>query len=203
MDHELWFILCCEMRKDAERNRDRIATVARELIAIQGADVSMEAIAAGADVAVGTLYRHYPTKAHLVEAVIEHSVEQIAELTLAADAAIAAGGDAREQLAKLLRDLAGRGAENRALRATALSLGVPYKLRPEESPPAPGSRMDALLAALDRVLDAARAARVVRPDTTRMDITVLLRGVLDVELDEQARERYVESILAGLRPARG
>ena len=54
-DHELWFILCCEMRKDAERNRDRIATVARELIAIQGADVSMEAIAAGADVAVGTL----------------------------------------------------------------------------------------------------------------------------------------------------
>jgi AcrR family transcriptional regulator len=191
------------MRKDAERNRERIARVARELIAIRGADVSMEAIACGADVAVGTLYRHYPTKADLVAAVIEHAVEQVAELTLAADAAIVAGGDAREELAKLLRELAARGAESRTLRATALTLGVPYQLRPEESPPAPGSRMDTVLAALDRILDAARAAGVVRPDATRMDITVLLRGVLDVELDEPARERYVEIILAGLQPDRG
>jgi AcrR family transcriptional regulator len=191
------------MRKDAERNRERIATVARELIAVRGADVSMEAIACGAGVAVGTLYRHYPTKADLVAAVIEHAVEQVAELTLAADAAIVAGGDAREELAKLLRELAARGAESRALRATALSLGVPYQLRPDESPPAPGSRMDTVLAGLDRILDAARAAGVVRPDATRMDITVLLRGVLDVELDERARERYVEIILAGLRPVRG
>jgi hypothetical protein len=126
-----------------------------------------------------------------------------AALPPATDAAIAAGGDAREGLAKLLRDLASRGAESRALRATALSLGVPYQLRPEESPPAPGSRMDTVLAALDRILDAARADGVVRPDTTRMDITVLLRGVLDVELDERARERYVEIILAGLQPAPG
>jgi AcrR family transcriptional regulator len=191
------------MRKDAQRNRERIATIARELIAIHGAEVSMEAIACGADVAVGTLYRHYPTKADLVAAVIEHAVEQVAELATAADIAIAAGGDAREELARLLRALASRGAENRALRATALSLGVPYQLRPEESPPVPGSPMDALLATLDRVLDAARAARVVRPDATRLDITVLLRGVLDVELDEPSRERYVEIKLAGLSPAPG
>jgi AcrR family transcriptional regulator len=191
------------MRKDAQRNRERIATIARELIAIHGAEVSMEAIACGADVAVGTLYRHYPTKADLVAAVIEEAVEQVAELATAADIAIAAGGDAREELARLLRALASRGAENRALRATALSLGVPYQLRPEESPPVPGSPMDALLATLDRVLDAARAARVVRPDATRLDITVLLRGVLDVELDEPSRERYVEIILAGLSPAPG
>jgi AcrR family transcriptional regulator len=188
------------MRRDAERNRERIATIARELIAIRGADVSMEAIACGADVAVGTLYRHYPTKADLVAAVIEHSVEQVTELTLAVDAAIAAGGDAREELAGLLRDLASRGAESRALRAAALSLGVPYQLRPDESPPAPGSKMDTLLAALDRILDAARAAGVVRRDVSRLDITVLLRGVLDVELDEPARERYVEIILTGLQP---
>jgi AcrR family transcriptional regulator len=191
------------MRKDAERNRERITTVARDLIAIHGADVSMEAIAAGSCVAVGTLYRHYPTKADLVAAVIELSVEQMAELVLAADAAILAGADIGEELAHLLRSIAARGVENRALRTAALSLHVPYALRPEENPPAPESPVNTLLAGLDRVIDAARTAKVVRGDASRMDITVLLRGVLDVELDESARERYVEIILTGLRPIRG
>jgi AcrR family transcriptional regulator len=191
------------MRRDAERNRERITSVARKLIATHGGDVSMEAIAAGAGVAVGTLYRHYPTKADLVAAVIESSVEEVAELALGTEAAIAAGGDIREELASLLRRIASRGSENRALRATALSLGVPDKLRPEESPPAPGSAMATVLAALDRILDAARADGVVRQDTARVDIAVLLRGVLDFELDERSRDRYVEIILAGLRPTRG
>jgi AcrR family transcriptional regulator len=191
------------MRRDAERNRERITSVARKLIATHGGDVSMEAIAAVAGVAVGTLYRHYPTKADLVAAVIESSVEEVAELALGTEAAIAAGGDIREELASLLRRIASRGSENRALRATALSLGVPDKLRPEESPPAPGSAMATVLAALDRILDAARADGVVRQDTARVDIAVLLRGVLDFELDERSRDRYVEIILAGLRPTRG
>jgi AcrR family transcriptional regulator len=189
------------MRRDAERNRERITTVARELIAVHGGDVSMEAIAAGACVAVGTLYRHYPTKADLVAAVIEDSVEQMVELTLAAETSIALGGDVREELARLLRSIASRGAENRALRTAALSLGVPYVLRPEENPPTPESPVNMVLIALDRVIDAARAAGVLREDASRMDITVLLRGVLDVKLDARARNRYVEIILTGLQPA--
>jgi AcrR family transcriptional regulator len=190
------------MRRDAERNRERITTVARELIALHGGDVSMETIAASACVAVGTLYRHYPTKADLVAAAIEDSVEQMAALALAADAAITAGGDAREEVAKLLRAIASRGSANRALRAAALTLGVANYLRPDENPPAPGSSMSTLLAALDRVIDDAVAAGVLRDDASRMDITVLLRGVLDVQLDEAARERYVEIILVGLQPTR-
>lgn len=190
------------VRRDAERNRDRITIVARELIATMGADVSMETIAVGAGVAVGTLYCHYPTKAALVEAVIENSAEEIAELTLASDAAIAAGGEPRAELASLLRQIAARGGENRALRSAALTLGVPDKLRPDERPPDPGSPMATAQAAVDRVLEAARAARVLRPDATRTDIAVLIRGVLDFDLDEGSRERYVEIILAGLEPGR-
>jgi len=191
------------MRSDAERNSRTIRTVARRLIAARGSDVSMEAIAVGAGVAVGTLYRHYPTKADLVAAVIEDSVEEVAELALATDASIAAGKDVRGELAGLLRNIARRGSENRALRAAALSLGVPNALRPEEQPPLPGSPMSVVLAALDRILDAARAAGAVRDDVTRVDLAVLLRGVLDFELDEPSRDRYVEIILAGLGPARG
>lgn len=174
--------------------------MARQLIATHGGDVSMEAIACGAGLAVGTLYRHYPTKADLVAAVIENSAEEVAEIVLAADAAVAAGADPREELAGMLRRLAARGAENRALRTAALQLHVPNQLRPDETPPASGSPMDTAQRAVDRVLAAARAAHVVRADTTRTDIAVLLRGVLDYELDERSRERYVEMILAGLRP---
>lgn len=188
------------MRKDAKLNRERIALVARRLIASQGANVSMEAIAEGAGVAVGTLYRHYPTKADLVEAVIEHSVAEVAELALATDTAIEAGGDPGAELASLLRSIAARGSENRALRAAALSLGVPNPLRPTENPPVPGSQMSTALDALDRVIDAARAAGVLRDDVTRLDVAVLLRGVLDIQLDDRSRDRYVEIILAGLRP---
>jgi AcrR family transcriptional regulator len=190
------------MRKDAKLNRERITVVARGLIATQGADVSMEAIADGAGVAVGTLYRHYPTKADLVEAVIEDSVADLAHLALATDTAIAAGGDPEAEVASLLRSIAGRGSENRALRAAALSLGVPNPLRPTENPPTPGSPMNAALDALDRVIDAARTAGVLRDDATRLDIAVLLRGVLDIQLDDRSRDRYVEIILAGLRPPR-
>jgi len=188
------------MRKDAELNRERITVVARRLIASQGANVSVEAIADGAGVAVGTLYRHYPTKADLVEAVIEDSVADLARLALATDTAIDAGGDPEAELASLLRSIAARGSENRALRAAALSLGVPNPLRPTENPPAPGSQMSTALDALDRVIDAARAAGAVRDDLTRLDIAVLLRGVLDIQLDDRSRDRYIEIILAGLRP---
>ena len=188
------------MRRDAERNRDRIATVARELFAAHGADVSMEQIAAGACLAVGTLYRHYPTKADLLEAVIEHSLQDVAGWAVAADAAIAAGADARAELARLLQRIAARGSENRALRSAALSLGVAAQMRDDGSPPIPGSPMCTLLDALDGVLASAREARVLREDVSHVDITVLLRGVLDFELDSRSRRRYVEIILRGLEP---
>ncbi len=161
----------------------------------------MEEIAAGACVAVGTLYRHYPSKADLVAAVIEHSVGHVAELALATDTAIAGGADVEQQLGELLRNLANRAAESRALREAALSLGVPNSLRSDGEVPPPGSPMSTVLQALDRIVAAAAAAGVVRKDATRRDIAVLLRGVLDFELDEPARERYVQIILKGLRPA--
>jgi AcrR family transcriptional regulator len=189
------------VRKDAIRNRDRIEAVARRLIALHGADVSMEALAAAAGVAVGTIYGHYPTKAALVAAALEFSVEEIGEMALAADEAIASGCDVHDELSHLLRGIADRGSENRALRAAAHALGVPDRLRPEEEPPPPDSPMADLLETMDRVVDAARGAGVLRADSTRLDIAVLLRGVLDFELDERSRARYVEIILDGLRPA--
>ncbi|RVX41336.1 TetR family transcriptional regulator [Nonomuraea polychroma] len=69
------------LRVDAERNRQRIVTAARQAFAELGLDVPMEEIARRAGVGVGTLYRRYPTRAELIAAAFE------AKMTAYADAA--------------------------------------------------------------------------------------------------------------------
>ncbi|GGU47088.1 TetR family transcriptional regulator [Streptomyces albospinus] len=56
------------LRRDAQRNRDAIMAVARTAFAEQGLNASLEGIARQAGVAIGTLYRHFPTRLDLVEA---------------------------------------------------------------------------------------------------------------------------------------
>src|SRR5580698_4390527 len=67
------------MRADARRNRERLITAAREVFGQEGATASMEAIARHAGVGVGTLYRHFPTRMDVVEAVYENDVEELSE----------------------------------------------------------------------------------------------------------------------------
>src|SRR3954453_7215077 len=62
-------------RADACRNRDRVLEVASEVFAECGTDASLEKIAKSACVGIGTLYRHYPTRDALVEAVYRHNVD--------------------------------------------------------------------------------------------------------------------------------
>jgi AcrR family transcriptional regulator len=59
------------LRSDATRNRERLVASARELFAARGADVPVEAVTRHAGVGMGTLYRHFPTKDDLVDAVLE------------------------------------------------------------------------------------------------------------------------------------
>ena len=74
------------LRRDAELNLGRILVAARDVFAEEGFEASMESIAARADVGVGTLYRRFPNKADLLNAVVEAAKErnrQIAEEVLA------------------------------------------------------------------------------------------------------------------------
>ena len=67
------------LRADARRNRERLVAAAREIFTEHGSAASMEAIAKRAGVGVGTLYRHFPNRFDIVEAVYETDVHELAE----------------------------------------------------------------------------------------------------------------------------
>ena len=68
-------------RADAARNRERLLQAAKEVFSAGGPTASLEAVAREAGVGIGTLYRHFPTREALFEAVYRHEVEQLVELS--------------------------------------------------------------------------------------------------------------------------
>jgi AcrR family transcriptional regulator len=69
-----------KFRADAARNRERLLKAATAVFSAGGADASLEAVARRAGVGIGTLYRHFPTREALFEAVYRHEVQQLSEL---------------------------------------------------------------------------------------------------------------------------
>ena len=67
-------------RADAARNRERVLEAAKTVFGTGGPDASLEAVAREAGVGIGTLYRHFPTRETLFEAVYRREVEQLVEL---------------------------------------------------------------------------------------------------------------------------
>src|SRR5215475_4906963 len=67
-----------KLRTDAQRNRERILEVAKEAFTRSGANTSLDDIATQARVGAGTLYRHFPTRDALLEAVYRTEVEKLA-----------------------------------------------------------------------------------------------------------------------------
>ncbi|MFD7074678.1 TetR/AcrR family transcriptional regulator [Nocardioides sp. NPDC059952] len=76
-------------RSDAVRNRDLLVTAAREVLAEQGLDAPMSAVAKRAGVGQGTLYRHFPDRLALATAVLEENVRDIEQVAARPDATLA------------------------------------------------------------------------------------------------------------------
>ena len=83
------------MRADAKRNYDRLVEVAREVFREQGYDASLDEVARRAGVGPGTLYRHFPTRDALLDAIMQSWVARVEE---AAEKALAHEGPPRERL---------------------------------------------------------------------------------------------------------
>ena len=77
------------IRSDAVRNRDLLVAAAREVLAEQGLDAPMSAVAKRAGVGQGTLYRHFPDRAALATAVLEENIRDIEQVAARPDATLA------------------------------------------------------------------------------------------------------------------
>jgi AcrR family transcriptional regulator len=69
------------MRADALRNRERLVEAAREVFREQGYDASLDEVAKRAGVGAGTLYRHFPCRENLIDAIMQSWVDQVTETT--------------------------------------------------------------------------------------------------------------------------
>jgi AcrR family transcriptional regulator len=99
-------------RSDAVRNRAKLVASARELFAKRGVDVSVEEITHHAGVGMGTLYRHFPTKHELIDAVLEDALDDIFELARTA----AAAEDAWHGLTMFIEGVLELRVQNRGIR---------------------------------------------------------------------------------------
>ena len=187
------------MRADARRNRERILQSARAAFDELGLAAQMEDVARRAGVGVGTLYRHFPTKEALVEALIADRMTQIAaELRRAVEEE----PDAWSALARVLRFGVELQAGDRAL-AQVLASQSPDRW--EAAKDAAG--LDPLTAEL---LERAQAEGTLRPDVNADDIPILMCGmsrVVEMRVAACGRpagwERYFALLLDGLRARPG
>jgi AcrR family transcriptional regulator len=181
------------LRADAERNRARIVAAARGVIARDGADARMDAIAREAGVGVGTVYRRFPTKEALVASVLV----EFADATLEGISAAAGAPAPWTAFKGSLHALAEKLAENR---------GLLDALEPEVRRSRPVLELRGrLLATLEPVLSAAQDAGVVRTDVAVTDVLALASLVTRLpapvrELEPRPWERLLVVVLDGLRP---
>lgn len=155
------------MRADAKRNHDRIISAAVAVFGERGMDASLDEIAARAEVGAGTLYRHFPTREDLVDAVIKSWMEQIQEL---AEKAAVSELAPRELLTDWFVTFVSRISRNK---------GGPTKfvtaMGNVDSPIF--SKCEVLRLANDRVLERLRGDGVLRSDVSSLEVCRLVGAV--------------------------
>jgi AcrR family transcriptional regulator len=181
-----------ELRADATRNRGQLLAAATRVFVSAGAETSMRAIAREAGVGIATLYRHFPTRESLVDAVYR---DQVARLTAGAGDLLArlAPHDALRTWMDLFGDWI---ATKNGMLDTMLAMVESGELVHART-------RTELLASIDLLLDAGRAAGEIRADVTADDVAAGLIGIFTVARAPEYRSRasHLLDIFAdGLRP---
>jgi AcrR family transcriptional regulator len=175
-------------RADAERNRARILAAASELFAERGLDASMPDLAERAGVGVGTVYRAFPDKDHLLGAVMAERLRWLAcEIEMAAQADDPWAG---------FTDVIWKGAALH-VKDRAFHQCMRAALELPEVREARGRTLDAF----QRLIERAQAAGSMRPDVVAEDIPMLLAGVglSRTAGPGAAWERHLAVVIDGLR----
>lgn len=179
-------------RSDARRNREKLVAAAQEAFAAADETVSLERVARAAGVGIGTLYRHFPTREDLVEAVYGAELDAVA-------------ASAAELLGRLAPDEALRAWMDRYAAFVATKRGMLDTLRAGWAT----GRFDQsvtrerVTTALGSILRAGAEAGVLRTDVEAEDVTALLLGSLlfvGAEGSPDRAPRLLDLVAAALRP---
>jgi AcrR family transcriptional regulator len=180
------------MRADARRNYERLVDAARAVFNAQGGGASMDAIAKEAGVGVGTLYRHFPKRIDVVEAVYKTDVDGL--LATAED--VVATMEPWPALVAWLEAFISYASTKRNFLS---ELHEAF----EKTPQLRVASRERIEAALSIVLDRAQEAGVVRQDLDGPDLMQLLGSMcMSATLTVDQSSRLLVVILDGLRPPR-
>lgn len=153
-------------RADAVRNRERVLEAAKAVFSAGGAEASLEAVARRAGVGIGTLYRHFPTREALFEAVYRREVEQLAELA----EQLKTEAPPIDALRRWLRS-------NVEFVATKKGMSQALALAAHRSSELSAYSADRLTKAVGGLLDRAKAAGELRADISPEDLLRALVGM--------------------------
>jgi AcrR family transcriptional regulator len=180
------------MRADAVKNRQRILDAAAEVFATKGVSVPIDLVAARAGVGVGTLYRHFPNKEALFEAIVLTKVEDL--VTEARNAATAE--DPVGALFAFVRRFAAEAAMKHDLFDALGSAGIDIKSRC-------GTRIEELESGIDQLLSRAVATGTVRDDVPAHEVVGLVVGMCDAAErlggGADSVQRFIGVVCEGLR----
>jgi len=179
------------VRADALRNYEHIVGTARQAFAELGPEVSLNAIAQRAGIGAGTLYRHFPTREALIDAVYR---DDIAALTDRA-AQLAAAPDPRAALESWVREQLVPAQQQPGI-ATVLKDAL------ARAPEAFSAGKERFSQAVHSLVRAAQAAGTIRPDVETRDILRMAHGIAVSSQDApDACQRMLTIMFDGLRPA--
>jgi AcrR family transcriptional regulator len=175
------------LRADAARNRQKLIEAAGDAFSESGTDVSLEAIAKRAGVGIGTLYRHFPTREALVEAVYRNEVAQVS----AAAEELLAEHPADIALAEWMKRFAAYMVAKRGMADALQSVVQSNSALFAESK----AQLNGAIAAL---VDAGKAAGTIRADANADDVLRAMSVCKTIDDPEQAA-RVLGLIVDGLR----
>jgi len=179
------------MRADARRNYERLVAAARTLLTERGSEVGMEEIAKAADVGVGTLYRHFPRRIDLIEAVYREDVDGLVSLA----ERLAGTTEPWDALVEWLQAFV-RYAQSKRVFLTELHEAF------EKNPDFKLDSRDKIAAAAATVLTRAQQAGVARDDIDHADLMQLVGGMcMARNASLPQNERLLALVLDGVRQA--
>jgi AcrR family transcriptional regulator len=153
-------------RADAQRNRARLLDAARAVVTEQGTQASLREVARRADVGLGTLYRHFPTRDALLEALLREMYDELAERARTLEATRPPEPALREWLGEFLVGSTTYRGLGAAMVATL----------DDETSPLHAS-CSAMRAAAAGLLERAQTAGLVRADVDRTDLFALVSAI--------------------------